>query len=83
MWFWNQASPRLQAFLLLTIRSPSAWSSMSSHTHPQKVQVAFFTMVTVMRRSLSGPSSRPGRGGTTKVQPSSRPGKLPRIRRGR
>jgi hypothetical protein len=23
---------------------------MSSQTHPQKVQVAFFTMVTVMRR---------------------------------
>src|SRR5262245_34460802 len=30
----------------------------------------------------SGPSSRPEPGGTTKVQPSSRPGKLPRVRRG-
>src|SRR5262245_51935862 len=48
VWFSNQASPRLQAFLLLTIRSPSACSSMSSHTQPQKVQVAFLTTVRLM-----------------------------------
>src|SRR6185369_9012943 len=41
------ASPRLQAFFALTILSPSACSSMSSHTHPQNVQVACFTISTL------------------------------------
>src|SRR3989442_7876202 len=48
VWCRNQDSPRLQAFLALTIRSPSACSSMSSHTQPQKVQVAFLTTVRLM-----------------------------------
>ena len=64
----------------------SSWCSwMSSHTQPQKVQVAFLMMVRVIRGSipLVVPSRPPGPGGTTNVQPSSRPGKLPRIRRGR
>src|SRR5262249_33553697 len=33
---------------VLTMRSSSACSSMSSHTQPQKVQVACFTMVRLM-----------------------------------
>jgi len=41
----NQACPRLHAALVSTIFSPSACSSISSHTHPQKVQVAFLTIV--------------------------------------
>src|SRR5229473_8110860 len=45
VWLRNQASPRMQAFLVLVMRSPSACSSMSSHTQPQKVQVAFLTTV--------------------------------------
>src|SRR3989442_217637 len=45
VWYLKCASPRLQAFLALTIRSPSACSSMSSHTQPQKVHVAFLTTV--------------------------------------
>src|SRR5216684_1884314 len=53
VWFRNQDSPRLQAFLALTIRSPSAWSSMSSHTQPQKVHVAFFTTL----RLIDSPAS--------------------------
>src|SRR5258706_8160146 len=48
VWFLNQASPRLQAFRALTIRSPSACSSMSSQTQPQNVQVAFFTILTLI-----------------------------------
>src|SRR5262245_26465595 len=35
----------MQARLVSTIRSASACNSMSSQTHPQKVQVACFTMV--------------------------------------
>src|SRR5438105_2904042 len=42
-WFKNQAFPRTQAFLALVILSPSTVNSMSSHTQPQKVQVAFAT----------------------------------------
>ena len=38
-------SPRLHARLVSTIRSPFACSSMSSQTQPQKVQVAFLTIV--------------------------------------
>ena len=55
----------MQASLVLTIRSPSACSSMSSQTHPQNVQVAFFTTVTVIRSlasgSFTGGSGRPNR----------------------
>src|SRR5437588_8117809 len=42
-WLRNQALPRTQAFLALVILWPSTVSSMSSHTQPQKVQVAFST----------------------------------------
>src|SRR3954464_10391915 len=45
VWFLNHDSPRLHARLVSTIFTPSACSSMSSHTHPQNVQVAFFTTV--------------------------------------
>src|SRR5262245_59615248 len=41
------------------IRSPSAWSSMSSQTHPQKVHVPFFTTVTLM--SVPPPALPPAR----------------------
>src|SRR5438552_297931 len=63
VWYLKCASPRLQAFLALTIRSPSACSSMSSHTQPQKVHVAFLTTVRLIlffaRPSLG--SARTGR----------------------
>src|SRR5713101_8435280 len=52
VWFLNQASPRLQAFAALTIRSPSACSSMSSQTQPQNVQVAFFTTLRLIASPL-------------------------------
>src|SRR5260370_5323767 len=45
VWFFNQDSPRLQARLVSTMRSPSACSSMSSQTQPQKVHAAFLTTV--------------------------------------
>src|SRR5262249_43117432 len=48
VWCLNHASPRLQAPLVLTIFGPSACSSMSSHTQPQKVHVAFLTMFRVI-----------------------------------
>src|ERR1700722_13246454 len=44
VWCLKCASPRLQAFLALTILSPSACNSMSSQTQPQKVHVAYFTI---------------------------------------
>src|SRR6516165_5832572 len=71
VWCLNQASPRLQAFLALMIRLPSACSSMSSHTQPQKVHVALFTTLTVMAsRFLDGAGpARTGRydEGSTKL----------------
>src|SRR5438093_13455930 len=45
VWFLNQDSPRMHARLVSTIFSPSACSSMSSQTQPQKVHVAFLTIV--------------------------------------
>src|SRR5207248_3001160 len=45
-WMWwlrNQALPSTQAFLALVILWSSTVSSMSSHTQPQKVQVALLT----------------------------------------
>ena len=72
----------MQARLVSTMRSPSACSSMSSQTHPQKVQVAFFTTVSSIAAPLYRliwPSEPDGR---MNVQPSSRPWQLPRMRRG-
>src|SRR3954465_4573586 len=57
----------MHARLVSTIRSPSACSSMSSHTHPQNVQVAFFTTVREAMRwfrarvSFLGGAGRTGR----------------------
>src|SRR5207247_5492131 len=61
VWYLKWASPRLQAFLALTIRSPSACSSMSSQTQPQNVQVASFTtlrLITSPLHSGSAPRTR-------------------------
>src|SRR4249920_1485840 len=62
VWFRNQASPRLQAFLALTIRSPSACSSMSSQTQPQNVHVAFGTTLRLIA-SLASLGLAPARTG--------------------
>src|SRR5713101_6749076 len=61
VWCLNQDSPRLQAFLALTMRSPSACSSMSSQTQPQKVHVASFTTVRLILLSLGLAPARTGR----------------------
>src|SRR5207248_4763223 len=59
VWFLNHDSPRIQARFVSVIRSPSACSSMSSQTHPQKVHVAFFTTVSCIR-SIPGPAASGG-----------------------
>src|SRR6266571_3326908 len=61
VWFLNQASPRLQAFRALTIRSPSACSSMSSQTQPQNVQVASFTTFRLIASPVHPVLVRPNR----------------------
>src|SRR5687767_4834224 len=68
----------MQARRVLVIRSPSACNSMSSQTHPQNVQVAFFTTVSSMSPPRQRGSRPPGPGGTTNVHPSLRPRQPPR-----
>src|SRR5262245_53048192 len=69
VWFLNQLTPRTQAALVWVMRSPSACSSISSQTHPQNVQVAFFTTV----NSISSPlaedlTARTGRQGESSAE---------------
>src|SRR5262249_62226034 len=62
--FLNQLTPRTQAALVWVMRSPSACNSISSQTHPQNVQVAFFTTVSsILAPSTNDLPVRTGRNG--------------------
>ena len=85
MWFMNHASPRTQAFFVLTIRiAVGVQLDVVAHAAAERAGGVLRRRSSSMLRSpcfiASIWPSEPD--GMTNVQPSARPWQLPRIRRG-